>query len=136
MSLINKIRNQRGIALLLTLLMLSSILVVTLAAADLVMAGIKMNRQSGYSGIAFFASEAGMERALWQARTWASRGVANPIPTVDQLNLFSSLNIGNGSSYQVDFSRVVEGGLTYIKFKSIGSSGGVKRSVESTYRAD
>ena len=77
-----------------------------------------------------------MERALWQARTWASRGVANPIPTVDQLNLFSSLNIGNGSSYQVDFSRVVEGGLTYIKFKSIGSSGGVKRSVESTYRAD
>jgi hypothetical protein len=133
MSLIKKIKNQRGVVLLLTLLILSTILVVTLGAADLVLAGLKMNRLTGYSNIAFFASEAGMERALWEARTWEKRGAANPIPVVDQLNLFSASNIGNGSSYQVDFSRVIEGGKTYIKFQSIGSYSGVKRSVETKY---
>ncbi len=127
-------KNQKGVILLLTLFILSSILIVTLGAASLVLAGIKMNRLTGYSSIAFFASEAGLERALWEARTWESRGVQNPIPPVDQLNLFSLVDIGNGSSYKVDFSRVIEGGVTYIKFQSIGSFSGVKRSVEAKYK--
>jgi hypothetical protein len=118
------LKNSRGMILLLTLLILSSILVVTLGAADLVMAGIKMNRLTGYSSIAFFASEAGMERALWEARK-----NSYSLPGTDTANVFNLANLGNGSAYQVDFYT----SSPFITFKSIGSFKGARRSVESTY---
>jgi len=116
MSLVKKIKNQKGVIILLTLLILSSILVVTLTAADLVLAGIRMNRLTGYSSIAFFASEAGLERALWEARK-----NSNPNPFSDTLS--------NGSTYIVNYTFVYPD----VTFKSIGSYMGAKRSVESTY---
>jgi len=122
-------KNQKGMILLLTLFILSSILVVTLAAADLVMAGIRMNRLVGYSSLAFFAAEAGMERSLWEARTWEARGEANPLPDMASVqNLFFG-SLSNGSSYTVDYASSTPN----VTFKSIGSFGGVKRSVESTF---
>lgn len=130
---IEKIKgNKKGVVLLLTLLILSSILVVTLGAADLVIAGVKMNRQTGYSGIAFFAAEAGMERALWEARKnnlVLSNGNVN--------NIFNcpgnppACPLSNSSSYVVDYAT----STPKITFKSIGSYLGVKRSVESTYQS-
>jgi hypothetical protein len=118
------IKNNRGIVLLLTLMILSSILVVTLGAADLVMAGIKMNRLTGYSNLAFFASEAGLERALWEARK-----NSYSLPNIDTISVFSLNNLGNGSAYQVNYAS----SSPFITFKSIGSFSGAKRSVESTY---
>ena len=115
--------------MLLTLFILSGILVVTLAAADLVLAGIKMNRLTGYSNLAFFASEAGMERALWEARTWETREAPNPLPAGDQENLFTGILL-NGSSYTVKYASSTPD----VTFSSIGSYGGAKRSVESTYQ--
>jgi Tfp pilus assembly protein PilX len=117
-------KNQTGIILLLTLFILSGILVITLGAADLVFAGIKMNRLAGYSNLAFFASEAGMERALWEVRK--NNYV---LPNVDTTNVFSLGDLGNGSSYSVNYAT----STPYVIFKSIGSYRGVKRSVESTY---
>ena len=113
-------KNQQGVILLLTLLILSSILVVTLAAADLVFAGLRMNRLTGYSSIAFFASEAGLERALWEARQ-----NGNP-------NSFSETALNNGSTYKVDYTVAASD----VTFKSTGSYRGVKRSVESTYEVN
>ena len=111
--------------MLLTLLILSSILVVTLAAADLVLIGLKMNRLTGYSSLAFFASETGLERALWEARK--NNYV---LPGSSAVNVFNNANIGNGSAYQVDYATSTPN----ITFKSVGSYSGVKRSVESTYQ--
>jgi len=119
-----QLKNQTGIILLLTLFILSGILVITLGAADLVMAGIRMNRLTGYSNLAFFASEAGMERALWEARK--NNYV---LPNIDTPNLFS-FNFGNGSAYQVNYAS----SSPNITFTSIGSYGGAKRSVESSYQ--
>jgi len=119
------IKKQRGVILLLTLLILSGILVVTLGAADLVFAGIKMNRLTGYSSLAFFASEAGLERALWEARY---NGYS--YPSVDTPNVFSSTDISNGSAYQVNYAT----STPYVTFTSIGGYKGVKRSVASTYK--
>ena len=127
MSLINKTRNEKGVVLLLTLLILSSILVETLGASDLVMAGIKTNRLTGYSNIAFFASEAGLERALWEAR---QNNYA--LPDTDTSNVFSLGDLGNGSSYAVDYSSSTPD----VTFKSIGNYRAVKRSVESIYETD
>lgn len=115
-----QMKNQKGVVLLLTLLILSSILVVTLGAAELVLAGIKMNRLSGYSDIAFFASEAGLEQALWQARK------------KDKLVSWPETTLPNGSTYTVTYT--TDG--VNNKFKSIGSYRGVKRSVEGAYQAD
>ena len=122
------IKNQQGVVLLLTLLMLSSILVITLGAADLVVVGIKMNRQTGYSSLAFFASEAGMERALWEAR----KDEAYSLPAINVDNIFGQVFLGNNSSYLVNYATSTPN----VTFKSIGSFAGVKRSVESTYEVD
>lgn len=116
--------NRKGVILLLTLFILSGILVITLGAADLVLAGIKMNRLTGYSSLAFFASEAGMEKALWEARK--NNYV---LPNVDTTNVFSLGDIGNGSAYQVNYAT----SSPNVIFKSIGSYRGTKRSVESMY---
>jgi len=120
-----KIKNQKGVILLLTLLVLSGILVVTLGAADIVMSGLKMNRLTGYSSIAFFAAEAGLERALWEARY-----NHYSYPNLDASNVFSSSDIGNSSSYQINYAS----STPFVTFTSIGGYRGVKRSVASTYK--
>jgi hypothetical protein len=119
-------KNNKGVILLLTMLVLSSILVVTLSTADLIFAGIKMNRLTGYSNTAFFASEAGLERALWEAR---KNGYV--LPSIDRTSVFSLADLGNGSSYDVDYAT----STPYVIFKSIGTYGDVKRSVEGKYEA-
>jgi len=110
---------------LLTLLILSSILVVTLGAADLVAAGIKMNRQTGYSGLAFFAAEAGLERTLWEIRqnNYSLPDGNGPV------TLFNKTPLTNDSSYTVVFSR--EDGD--IVLTSSGKYLEVQRAVEGTY---
>ncbi|MBI2459342.1 MAG: hypothetical protein HYV53_02185 [Parcubacteria group bacterium] len=120
-----RIKKETGVILLLTLFILSGILIITLAAADLVLAGLKMNRLTGYSNLAFFASEAGLERVLWEARK--NNYV---LPNIDTANIFSLGDLGNGSSYQVDYAT----SSPNVTFKSIGSYRGVKRSVEATYQ--
>ncbi len=117
-------KNNRGIILLMTVLILSGILVVALGAADLVMAGIRMNRLTGYSSLAFFASEAGMEKALWEARK-----NNYTLPDINTDNVFNS-NLTNNSSYQVNYAT----SSPNIIFTSIGSHSGIKRSVESSYQ--
>lgn len=118
------IKNKRGVILLLTLFILSGILIITLGAADLVLNGIKMNRLAGYSSLAFFASEAGLEQALWKVRK-----DNYPLPNTNQNNMFQSLNIGNNSAFVVNYAT----SSPTVTFKSIGSYLGTKRSVESTY---
>jgi len=120
----SKMRNNQGVVLLMTILILSGVLVVTLAAADLVMAGLKMNRLTGYSNLAFFASEAGMERAMWEARR-----NNYSLPEQSQEGVFENANIGNNSSYFVNYSS----STPYVTFQSICSYRGVKRSVEGAY---
>ncbi len=118
-------KNQTGIILLLTLFILSGILIITLGAADLVMSGLKMNRLTGYSNLSFFASEAGVEKALWEARK--NNYV---LPDVDTPNVFS-FSLGNQGTYQINYST----SSPNVTFTSVGSYLGAKRSVESTYSA-
>jgi len=119
----NLFKQQRGVILLLTMFILTGILVITLTAADLVLAGIRMNRLTGYSTLAFFASEAGLERSLWEAR---KNGYV--YPDIDTPNVFTS-DLANASSYKVDFAT----SSPNVTFTSIGDFSGAKRSVESTY---
>ncbi|OIO52876.1 MAG: hypothetical protein AUJ11_00165 [Parcubacteria group bacterium CG1_02_44_65] len=128
-----QIKKQKGVILLLTLLILSGILVVTLGAAEIVMSGIKMNRLTGYSSLAFFASEAGMERALYTARQPGYIYPDQNQTDVLQCALAPGLcTLANGSSYLVNYATSTPN----VTFKSIGSYRGAKRSVESTYEVE
>lgn len=126
-----RMKSERGIILLLTLLILSGILVVTLTAADLVFAGIRMNRLAGYSGLAFFAAEAGMERALYTAR---QLGYVYPNQNqVDFLNCSPACALINGSSYVVKYATSTPQ-AGFITFTAKGMYQGAERSVESAYQ--
>jgi hypothetical protein len=57
--------NQRGNALFLTMIMLSGILIVVLGVSNIIMPGIVMNRGKEHSVKAYFAAEAGMEKAVF-----------------------------------------------------------------------
>ncbi|MFA5360309.1 MAG: hypothetical protein WC349_05170 [Patescibacteria group bacterium] len=119
-----QLKNQIGVILLLTMFILSGILIITLGAADLVMAGIRMNRLTGYSSLGFFASEAGLEQALWEVRK--NNYV---LPDVDQDNIFQNIDIGNNSSFIVNYAT----SSPNVTFTSVGFYGGAKRSVESSF---
>lgn len=123
-------KKPRGIILLLTLFILSGILIITLAAADLVLAGLKMNRLTGYSSLAFFAAEAGLERALYEAR---QTGFIYPDEDQDDFLNCASLPcvLENDSSYVVKYATSTPN----VTFTSIGSYREAKRSVESAYEA-
>lgn len=95
-----KIKNNDGTALLLTLLILTSILVVALGAANLIIPGIRMSRTQEQSTKAFFAAEGGAERALWELRKNFYEA-----PEIDTENVFSG-SLTNNSVYQVDYSSV------------------------------
>ncbi|MFH1233128.1 MAG: hypothetical protein V1649_00550 [Patescibacteria group bacterium] len=117
------IKNNQGTALLMTLMILSSVLVVTLGAANLIMAGIIASRLEQSSVIAYYASESGVERSLWEVRK-----DDHPLPNENTLNLFFG-NLGNGSSYQVNYTT----STSAVTFTSIGNYHDSKRSVEVYY---
>jgi len=116
-----KFKENNGSALLLTLLILTSILVVALGAAGLIVPGIKMSRTQEQSTKAFFAAEAGAERALWEVR---KNGF--PLPGIDTVDVFPGTgNLDNDSIYQIDYSAV----SPVVTFTSTGQYQQTRRSV-------
>lgn len=60
------ISSQKGISLILSLFILTAILFIGLVIIDLVLRQGKISSEVGYSEIAFYAAEAGMEKALYE----------------------------------------------------------------------
>ncbi len=143
----NLLKNQKGTALFLTLIILTSVLIVSLGAADLVISGTKQGRTQVYSAEAYFAAEAGAERALWEIRknvfTFlrldSSACQVNDYINFDNTNIPpSTATCGseqtnvllNGAAYNVVFR---SGGGTATTTAAVGSYNDVERSVEITY---
>ena len=120
------IYDNRGNALFMTLIMLTSILTVALGAANLIMPGLLMNRAGSYSIKAFYAAEAGAEKSLWEARKNTADFI---LPENDTPALFSS-TLSNNSSYNVNFSSTT-GAFT---FTSSGEYSTAKRAVEVEFK--
>ncbi len=118
------ILNNNGTVLLITLLILTSILTVALGTASLIVPGIIMNRTQLGSTVAFYAAEAGAERALWEARK-----SPNPLPDVDTDNLFTNPDLGNSASYDVDYAI----SSPIVTFTCNGIFQGARRSVQLVF---
>ncbi len=105
---------------MMTLLVLSSILIVTLAAAQIISSGIVMSRTQERSTKAFFAAEAGAERSLWEVRKNYFA-----LPPTDQSAIFTG-SLSNSTTYSVDYAT----SSPNVTFYSAGLYLGTKRTIQ------
>jgi len=120
-----------GTALLMTVLILNSILLISLATAQLIITGVKNSGTQSRSTEAYFSAESGSERMLYEYRKGTNNcGVSGPTSTC----VFSkslTLPSGGASSYSVGWVRgsATTTGSTLV-FISIGTYAGLGRSDE------
>jgi len=62
------IKNNRGSALMITILILASILIVVLGVSEILTRGLQNSKISGLSGLAYLAAESGAEKTLYLMR--------------------------------------------------------------------
>ena len=97
----NKFRNKKGsTAIMMTVIILSSMLFIALTIAEIVKNGLVSGRTQIHSTVAFFAAEAGIERILWEARM-NSLLVDPPTPGADNCGV--DLNPGGGNGFNFCF---------------------------------
>lgn len=115
----NVIKNKKGTALLMTVLILNSVLLIALAASRIVVSGVKMSGTQERSTKAFFAAESGTEEAVYKFRHgYVFPGAATP-------DIFTG-TLGNGSVYAVDYAS----SSNIVIFTCDGSFSEMKRSIE------
>lgn len=112
---------KRGTALLMTILILNTIVVISLAAAKLVTGGVRMSGTQARSTKAFFAAESGAERVLWE---WRNNGWTIPPGPNGVASVFSG-SLLDGGTYVVDKAT-----STTVLFQSQGSFNDLQRMVE------
>ncbi|PKL72409.1 hypothetical protein CVV26_01955 [Candidatus Kuenenbacteria bacterium HGW-Kuenenbacteria-1] len=138
----NQIKNQNGSAIFLVVLILAGILVAVLGINSLVIKGIKLSRNIAWSAPAYFATETGMEKALYKIRKVDFEDI--PIGGMD-----GSFDL-NGQKAEwkvgfkcIDYSETTPESQdcipekindnTTIIIKSVGSFKNVNRSIELSF---
>lgn len=114
-----KIDNQKGVSLLLTLLVMIALLAIAFGVSRLSLGEVKITQDVPKSIVAYYAAEAGVERAIYEKRQ-------------NDVNLDigeCTVNLDNGSQYGVT---VTDDGIT-ITIRSVGCYQGVTRAIEVTF---
>lgn len=111
--------NNNGSTLLITVLLLTSVIIIALNAANIVMSGTKISGVQERSTLAIYAAESGAERFLYDARKTAS------LPPTDQANLYGTTTLSNNSFYIVAYGTSTPD----IFATSTGSFSETKRSI-------
>jgi len=106
--------NQNGIALLLTIVIMSVVMLMAALIANIVLTQLKLSGDIGDSVSAIYAADSGVEWSLYQIRQDASP----PSPYMS-----------NGASISV----TVSGVFPNFTIKSLGSYRSVKRQFEVTF---
>jgi len=130
MSLIkSKNQKQKGISVLYVVFIASILLAISLGISAILIQQIKMMREIGYSVVAFYAADSGIERVLmdWQ----------NPDLTPHYYSCFLPIcSLANGATYEVFVAGGGDGDCP-IDFnyciKSIGEYQKTKRAIEISY---
>ena len=119
----NNIKAQSGIALYLAIVIMTILLAIGLSISTIFLSQIKTTKEMGYSVIAFYAADTGIEKALTQR--------SDPTP----LNNYSA-TLSNGASYTLSVSSGGSGTCPATNsycIKSIGSYQETRRAIEITY---
>ena len=116
-------RLQKGIALLLTLLILALVLGAALGISTILLQEIKMARETGNSVVAFYAAETGIEQVLMTKASLSS-----------SCNESSPCNLSNGASYYLNILTPGAGcSAANFCLKSIGIFKETRRGIEASY---
>ena len=118
--------NQKGASLYLAVMILTVLMSIGLGLATISVNQIKMLREMGYSVMAFYAADAGIEKVLVDRQT--------PNLTPD----FYSSSLGdlyNGASFQVVITASGDGSCSasFFCIKSVGQFKEVNRAIEIDY---
>ena len=125
---IKNLRKRKGSALLLSLLLITSIIVIAMGGSSLALSGIRMAGVQSQSVKAYFAAEAGAEELLYKVR------ITNEINlSGDEGDIVIDENIlSSDSKYKVIFYQKVPPGDKNI-FLSIGTFLNTRRSVDISF---
>ncbi len=110
----NKNKREKGIALLLTMIILSAGVSIAMLIAAIVVFQSKLSSDINNSTIAIYAADSGVEWQLYQIRN----GASVPIPIMS-----------NGAT----ITTTVTGSSPNFTIKSLGSFGAVKRQFEVNF---
>lgn len=117
--------NNQGIALLITMLLLGTMIATALGMAILTTNQTGITRLVDDSISAVFAADSGAEKMFY-----ACSGKISPEPSPAS---FTSLDIGNGAGYVVTMSPTVPAICADTLIISTGNKGSVQRSFQATY---
>ncbi len=116
----SKDSRQKGTALYLAILIMAVLLAASLGLHSILKSQFQMVRSMGYSVIAFYAADAGIEKVL------IGRETPSDIPET---------SLSNGASYQVTVQSSGAGGCTadHYCITSVGKYHGTRRAIEVLY---
>jgi len=121
-------QKQKGVSLLLTLLILSTVLVVACAVTTIMIGELKISREVYSSLRAYAAAEAGMERTLYDERQGdGASDIGSPPNCSSDTPGVACIDADN--CYSVDFEK----SDTSVTIKSYGCYKGARRAVEVSY---
>lgn len=109
-----KNNKENGIALLLTVIILSVVILVAVLIANIVIVQLKLSKDIGDSQTAIYAADSGIEWQLYQTRKGVT--VASPV-------------MSNGATIET----TVTGATPNFTIKSLGSYQSVKRQFEVSF---
>lgn len=129
-----KHHNQKGSALLMTMLILFGIIAVAFGGASLVMSGLRSSDLSAKSTVAYYNAESGAERLLFEVRkNGFDLSQGGPLSDVHAAShIFADDNFQDGGSYYVDYDFAASA-FNSFTFTSLGDYRGVKRSVQVSF---
>ena len=112
--------SQKGISLIFSIFILTFVLGIALGGATILVRQMKITRDIGYSVIAFYAADSGIEEVLFKDRD-------DPSSVPDDYH--EELIFSNGAKYIVDVTK--SGGDVTIK--SEGTYKNTSRAIEIVY---
>ena len=142
-------KNNPGISILLTILILSSMMILTLAISEIVLRVGRSSREIGYSEVAYYSAETGIEKAFYEIeknRTISGldslSGNLDELPTaswnlsveqtnIDGLDWEIDLDAGETLLLELDFT-----GLTYPNTLNISWTGASVKLITLTSDGD
>jgi len=100
------INQQRGVALYITFMVVFALLGIVLGTSTILISQFGVLRGIGYSVLAFYATEAGVERALYIDNTVCLEVENHATCLADEFNIIGasppgSVLLSNGASYQL-----------------------------------
>ena len=134
----SKIQNSRGVALLFIVLITSLILAIGLGLTALLIQGMRITGEIGYSVVAFYAADNGIEEALYDLYQSPSPSAEHSgdlddahyqtFAKCDKDTLLGSCLLGD-----TNIDPNCDGDILKYCLKSIGSYQRVKRAIEIKY---